>query len=247
MADEKKPTVGMLRKNPAESDGKTIEGTTNETESKSTAADLIPPTGEDANRTDGPRDESEVAKEEADQTVVTGGAVEQTASDVKAIADSPDPAVLAAAGLSNFRIGDTDGAYAEEAYVGKAAFAESAVDDVVAVVPVRKQRSIMPGDEADEDSTPAEKQVFQAYKHKQVARFSVGQFNFYDHLLLVYSDDENEKFLDLWEGLETRDRISIVKYDYEAARRAETAVTHESRAKTGLAQTSNFRDPKRIG
>lgn len=81
---------------------------------------------------------------------------------------------------------------------------------------------------------------FAAYRHRNVRRFSVGRFDFVNHLLYVYSEAENEEFLDLWETLESRDHHAIVKYDFEAAANVETAVVR------GGVNSSDAKDGKVI-
>lgn len=81
---------------------------------------------------------------------------------------------------------------------------------------------------------------FAAYRHRNVRRFSVGRFDFVNHLLFVYSEAENEEFLDLWETLESRDHHAIVKYDFEAAANVETAVVR------GGVNSSDAKDGKVI-
>lgn len=49
------------------------------------------------------------------------------------------------------------------------------------------------------------------YKHKTINRFTVGKFEFQNHLLTIYSDEDNNEFLDHVRGLLPVDQINIVE------------------------------------
>lgn len=81
-----------------------------------------------------------------------------------------------------------------------------------------------------------------AYKHRQVRHFKVGNFEFKNHLLYIYTDKANDEFLNYYDALEPRDQNAIVQYDWEAAERVEQPVA----ASRGAMSTSSIKDAKAV-
>jgi hypothetical protein len=111
------------------------------------------------------------------------------------------------------------------------------------------KRRLMPITEAEAEKRLAEGYVeaevtpLVVYKHRTVRHFKVGEFEFVNHLLYLYSEEANENFLDSYANLLPRDQHDIVVYDHLAASRVETAVTNTVRGSIG---TGSLRDPKAI-
>jgi hypothetical protein len=108
-----------------------------------------------------------------------------------------------------------------------------------------KMRSLFPDlatDGEEVDTTPKEPLV--AFKHKQVKLFQVGDFVFYDGILYIYSEEDLEKFAELYKGLGGPDKINIVAYDWKAAASIESDA---STAIRGMLTSKSIKDPKKIG
>lgn len=85
-----------------------------------------------------------------------------------------------------------------------------------------------------------------AYKHKNVMRFQVGKFTFQDHILMIYSESDNQEFLDLARGLTPVDRTAIVHYNWRAAANLEKPVNYDSTVSRGSVSTGKTKDPKLV-
>lgn len=96
-----------------------------------------------------------------------------------------------------------------------------------------------------EDSGEIQAEVIKpvgAYKHRSVRHFVVGGFEFKNNVLLIYTAEANERFLDLYDQLEERDKNAIVEYDWEAAQRVEQPVM----VARGAMASSRIKDAKVI-
>lgn len=94
-----------------------------------------------------------------------------------------------------------------------------------------------------EDAGEVEAEVIEpvgAYKHRSVRHFVVGGFEFKNNILLIYTAEANERFLDLYDQLEARDKNAIVEYDWKAAQRVEQPVM----VARGAMATSRIKDSK---
>lgn len=83
------------------------------------------------------------------------------------------------------------------------------------------------------------------YRHKTTRRFQVGKFEFVNHLLFIFSDEDEAEFLSLYDSLMPVDKFSIVEYNWSAAQGLERPVGAAT-ATRGALGTSSIRDPKRI-
>ena len=82
-----------------------------------------------------------------------------------------------------------------------------------------------------------------AYKHRRIKRFTVGKFEFFDHVLRVFNEEDNDEFLRLHRGLVPQDRANIVILNLAALQAVETPI---SRTMTGAQSTGRIKDPKSI-
>lgn len=82
------------------------------------------------------------------------------------------------------------------------------------------------------------------YRHKTTRRFQVGKFEFVNHLLFIFNDDDEDEFLHLYDSLMPVDQVNIVEYNWSAAQGLEKPVG--ATATRGALGTSSIRDPKRI-
>lgn len=80
------------------------------------------------------------------------------------------------------------------------------------------------------------------FKHRRVRRFQVGEFEFQDHFLYIYSEEEGRRFMEAWKGLMPIDKNNIVAFNWKAAQDLERPL--ESRALREGVTTYNIKDPK---
>lgn len=83
------------------------------------------------------------------------------------------------------------------------------------------------------------------YRHKNTRRFQVGKFEFVNHLLFIFNDDDADEFMHLYDSLMPVDQVNIVEYNWSAAQGLERPVGGAT-ATRGALGTSSIRDPKRI-
>lgn len=84
-----------------------------------------------------------------------------------------------------------------------------------------------------------------AYKHRGVMRFQIGKFTFQNHLLMIYSESDNEEFLRLAQGLTPQDKTQIVAYNWKAAANLERPMNFDSVSR-GAVNTRSTKDPKSV-
>lgn len=93
-------------------------------------------------------------------------------------------------------------------------------------------------------TTATESDPVAVYRHKNTRRFQVGKFEFVNHLLFLFSDEDEQEFLHLYDSLMPVDQVNIVEYNWSAAQGLEKPVG--ATATRGALGTSSIRDPKRI-
>jgi len=97
-----------------------------------------------------------------------------------------------------------------------------------------------------EDEMPVEeldREPVAAYKHRRISRFKVGRHVFKDGLLYLYTEEDNDDFLQLYKGLDSTDKTQIVKYDWRKAASVESPVDAQ-RAIRGALSARSIKDPK---
>lgn len=80
------------------------------------------------------------------------------------------------------------------------------------------------------------------YKNKAYRRYQMGNFDFKDHLLYIYSEAENQAFLEMHRSLPPIERNAIVAFNFKAVSNLEKPIT--SAAVRGITSSSNIKDPK---
>lgn len=105
----------------------------------------------------------------------------------------------------------------------------------------RAEADVLTAEAGEVDDTPI---PVGAYKHRSVRHFKVGHFEFKNHVLLIYTEQANEAFLDLYDGLEPRDQNAIVAYDYEAEAKLNNA--QPLMVSRGGLSTRDIKDAKTI-
>lgn len=58
---------------------------------------------------------------------------------------------------------------------------------------------------------------YKVYKHRGIRSFHVGEFHFVNNLLFIQTKEQDDKFLEYYDGLMDVDKNSIVEFNYEAA------------------------------
>lgn len=96
---------------------------------------------------------------------------------------------------------------------------------------------------ADAEALAAEVTTYYYY-HEQIRNYSVGEFNFENHILAVVGDAENARWLRLFGSLPARERAGIVEYHPEVLSTIKRPVG--SGAQVGAATTDSVADPKLV-
>jgi hypothetical protein len=83
------------------------------------------------------------------------------------------------------------------------------------------------------------------YKHRLIRNFQVGRFHFVNHLMPIHSAEENDEWLECFDGLMDVDKNNIVEYNYKAAAKLEQPVSNlSSRSIRGALSTKGIPDQK---
>lgn len=171
-------------------------------------------------------------------TITTGselkpGTVEPKAEDTGAVGESINTAQASDAAAQT---SDGTGAGRADNAGLQSFFTDVDKDDLKSTTSLKRPGKDVPKTEADVD----ELKPIAAYKHRAVRHFKVGPFEFRNHILELYSEDQHNAFLYLYNGLEPRDQAEIVEYDFEAAARVERPVN----VARGSLGTDSIKDPK---
>ena len=130
--------------------------------------------------------------------------------------------------------------------LGESTGAEAPTEDSAAV-PTSSFNFFDADDSAEEIEIPAEeaREPIACYKNKAYRRFQMGPFDFKNHLLYIYTEAENQAFLDMHRELPLIERNAIVAYNFKALSNLERPVT--SLAVRGITSSTNIKDPKVLG